>query len=146
MSDKKLLPDAATAESDEPASTPKKGKKAAAAKGKGGKGKVRGISIAGHPRARAQVRRAKGWGGLAGFGIAAYLSFQAGVPFPLVVVRAIAAGTVLYMVAWACSLTVWRHLVLAELRALNERHEAARASAGSAPVIADKKPTSKPGR
>jgi hypothetical protein len=125
-------------------------------KGKGkdkgeGKGKSKGsegasgrLSIATHPRAAAQVRRAKGWGGLAGFGIAAYLSFQAGIPFQLVALRAVAAGIACYMVAWACSLTVWRHLVLAEMRALAERHDSAGASAPAG--AADDSPRPKPGR
>ncbi len=80
-----------------------------------------GPSIAAHPRASYQVRRAKGWGGLAGFAIAAYLSYKAGVPTADLGLRAIIAGMVGYMLAWACSVTVWRHLVLAELRAAVER-------------------------
>ena len=63
------------------------------------------------------MRRAKGWGGIAGFGIAAYLSYKAGVPTVDLGLRAIVAGIAGYMLAWACAVTVWRHLVLAELRA-----------------------------
>jgi hypothetical protein len=100
--------------------------KDAAKKGKGKKGKGHadasgGPSIAGHPRASYQVRRAKGWGGIAGFGIAGYLSYKAGVPTVDVGLRAIVAGVVGYMLAWACAVTVWRHLVLAELRAAAAR-------------------------
>ena len=84
-------------------------------------GAASGPSVAAHPRASYQVRRAKGWGGIAGFGIAAYLSHKAGVPTFDVGLRAIAAGMVGYMVAWACAVTIWRHLVLAELRAAHER-------------------------
>lgn len=83
-------------------------------------------SVAGHPRARAQVRRAKGWGGLAGFGIAAYLSLKAGVPYADAGLRALAAGVAGYMLAWACAVTVWRHLVMAELRAAVEQTRPAR--------------------
>jgi hypothetical protein len=82
-------------------------------------------SVANHPRARYQVRRAKGWGGIAGFAIAAYLGHQAGIPTFDVVERALAAGIVGYMLAWACAVTVWRHLVLAELKAALERSQAA---------------------
>ena len=67
------------------------------------------------------MRRAKGWGGLAGFGLAAYLSYKAGVPTVDVGVRAVLAGLAGYMLAWACAVTVWRHLVLAELRAAVDR-------------------------
>jgi hypothetical protein len=90
-------------------------------KGKGGAGTQGGPSVASHPRASYQVRRAKGWGGLAGFGVAAYLSYKAGVPTFDLGLRAIIAGMAGYMLAWACSVTVWRHLVLAELRAVAER-------------------------
>ena len=78
-------------------------------------------SVANHPRASYQVRRAKGWGGIAGFAIAGYLSYKAGVPTFDVGLRALVAGMVGYMLAWMCAVTVWRHLVLAELRAAVER-------------------------
>ena len=94
----------------------KKGKK-----GKGGADASSGPSVAAHPRASYQVRRAKGWGGMAGFGIAAYLSYKAGVPTVDLGMRAIVAGMVGYMLAWACAVTVWRQLVLAELRAAVDR-------------------------
>lgn len=77
-------------------------------------------SVANHPRARYQVRRAKGWGGIAGFAIAGYLSYKAGVPTFDVGLRALVAGVVGYMLAWMCAVSVWRHLVQAELRAALE--------------------------
>lgn len=103
----------------------KKGKgKAAGKKGGGGETQAEvtsaGPSVAAHPRAGDQVRRAKGWGGLASFAIAAYLSIQAGVPTYEVGIRALIAGLAGYLLAWACSVTVWRHLVLAEMRAVHE--------------------------
>jgi len=126
---------ASQAESDEPAATKTEKKAKKAKKGKDGKGKSGaasgGVSIASHPRARAAVRRAKGWGGLAGFGIAAYVSFSAGIPIPMVVLRAVAVGIAAYMVAWACAVTVWKYLVLAEMRVMTEQHEAARAAAAA---------------
>ncbi|HLH65911.1 MAG TPA: hypothetical protein VKV27_09415 [Solirubrobacteraceae bacterium] len=88
-----------------------KGKKGASAKDAPG-----GISVATHPRAAASVRRAKGLGGLAAFALAAYLSHGAGVPLEQVALRALAFGVAGYLVAWACAVAVWRHLVLAELR------------------------------
>jgi hypothetical protein len=93
-------------------------------KDKKGKGKAdasTGPSVAAHPRASYQVRRAKGWGGVAGFGIAAYLSHKAGVPMVDLGLRAIIAGMVGYLLAWACAVTVWRQLVQAELRAAVDR-------------------------
>ena len=96
----------------------KKGKK------KGDGAASAGPSVANHPRARYQVRRAKGWGGIAGFAIAGYLSYKAGVPTFDVGLRALVAGIVGYMLAWMCAVTVWRHLVQAELRAALELSQA----------------------
>jgi hypothetical protein len=79
-----------------------------------------GPSVAAHPRASYQVRRAKGWGGIAGFALAAYFSYKAGVPYVDLGLRALIAGIVGYMLTWACAVTVWRQLVLAELRAAAE--------------------------
>jgi hypothetical protein len=93
-----------------------KGKKAK----KGTASAADGISVAGHPRAAAQVRRAKGLGGIGFFAVAAYFSYTAGVPADQVALRATVVGIAGYMLTWACSVTVWRHLVLAELRAAVE--------------------------
>ena len=109
--------------SDDP--KPKKDKKGKnGKKGKGEAGASAGPSVAAHPRASYQVRRAKAWGGLTGFGIAAYLSYKAGVPTFDLGLRAIIAGIAGYMLAWACAVTVWRQLVIAELRAAAERGSA----------------------
>ncbi|MGO9959441.1 MAG: hypothetical protein ACLP50_26290 [Solirubrobacteraceae bacterium] len=104
------------------AKTPKSSKKAKGSKkgAKGGSEASARTSVASHPRAAGQVRRAKGFGGIAGFAIAAYLSHKAHVPPADVGIRALAAGISGYMLAWACSVAVWRHLVLAEMRALVE--------------------------
>jgi hypothetical protein len=103
----------------------KKAEKGSEKKGSSKKGKKTdasgGPSVAAHPRASYQVRRAKGWGGIAGFAIAAYLSHKAGVPMFQLGLRAIAFGIAGYMLVWACAVTVWRHLVLAELRAAGDR-------------------------
>jgi hypothetical protein len=108
---------------------PKAGKgKKGKSKGKG-KGDSAGVSIATHPRAAAQVRRAKGWGGTAGFMIGGYLSYQAGVGLPMVILRAVAVGIASYMVVWFCALTIWRQMVLAELRAMSEPPKPARGGA-----------------
>ena len=89
-------------------------------KAKKGKGAADGISVAGHPRAAAQVRRAKGFGGVTFFFITAYFSHKAQVPADQVAIRALIGGIGGYMLAWLCSVTVWRQLVLAELRAAIE--------------------------
>ena len=97
---------------DKKAKQPKK-KKAAA-----GGGDASLPSIANHPRALAQVARAKSWGGLAGFALGAYLSYSAGIPVPDVLFRSILGGLAGYVLAWAAAVAVWRHLVIAELRAV----------------------------
>ena len=72
-------------------------------------------SVAAHPKAALSVARAKGWGGLAGFLIAGYLSLptstlaEAGL-------RALVAGSICYVAAWAGAVFVWRRLVMVELR------------------------------
>jgi hypothetical protein len=86
-------------------------------------------SVASHPRAGAQIARAKSTGGLSGFALATFLSWRAHVPVPDLLLRAIAAGTVTYVAAWAAAVAVWRHLVLAELRAVRARLAAERAAA-----------------
>jgi hypothetical protein len=97
-----------------------KGKAKGDKKGKKGKGAADGISVAGHPRAAAQVRRAKGFGGVTFFLITAYFSHKAQVPADQLAVRALIAGIGGYMLAWLCAVTVWRQLVLAELKAALE--------------------------
>jgi hypothetical protein len=92
-------------------------------------------SVAAHPRAGGQVARAKAWGGLGGFALTAYLSYRAGVPIPSLLLRAIAGGAVGYVVLWAGAVTVWRHLVIAELRAVRRARaaEAERRAAAAQP-------------
>lgn len=101
-------------------------------KGKKGKGKGKGKgdgadagrpSVANHPRARASVRRIKGLGGLAGFGITAFLAHSAGLPVTSVLVRALLVGVGGYLIAWGCAVAVWRQIVLAELRMIFDLHQ-----------------------
>ena len=67
------------------------------------------------------MRRAKGFSGLAGFTIAGLLSYRANVPAFDVGLRALAVGVAGYVVAWAAAVTVWRVLLVAELRVLYEQ-------------------------
>ena len=113
--------------SDKKADKKDKGKKKDAKKGA-----VDGLSVAGHPRASAQVRKAKGWGGLAAFLITGYLSLSHGATPDLAGMRALGAGVAGYIVAWACAVMVWRQLMIAELRARVERAKAVREEAYAA--------------
>lgn len=94
-------------------------------------------SVANHPRAGVQIARAKSWGGLGGFLLAAVLSWRAGVPAADVLLRALMAGVVGYLGAWACAVVVWRHLVVAELRAVRAYHVARAQQAAQAAAAAE---------
>lgn len=72
-------------------------------------------SVAAHPKAARSVARAKGWGGLAGFLIAGYLSLPTST-LAETGLRALVAGSVCYVAAWAGAVFVWRRLVMVELR------------------------------
>ena len=64
----------------------------------------------------AQIKRAKGWGGLGGFLITGYLS----LPTHTVAaagLHALIGGVVCYVAAWAAAVFAWRRLVVMELKA-----------------------------
>jgi hypothetical protein len=108
---------------------------------KGRRGRKRGggstlPSVSNHPRAGAQVKQAKGWAGLLGFGLVALISWRADVPVEDLVLRALAGGIVAYLVVWAVAVAVWRHLVVTELEVVREQREeeeAARRAAAPPP-------------
>jgi hypothetical protein len=87
-----------------------KGKKAAGQDADAG-----GPSIAAHPRATRAVARAKSWGGLAGFLIGGYLSLPTNT-LAGAGARALIAGIVCYLAAWAGAVFLWRRLVLLEIK------------------------------
>lgn len=87
------------------------------------------MKLSDHPRAARQIRAAKGWGGLLGFGLVALLSLRAGVPPFDAGLRALAGGVAGYVVAWAGSVHAWRHLAVAELRAAHRQATARRRAA-----------------
>ena len=87
------------------------------------------ISVSAHPTASYSVRRARAWGGLAGFAIVLLLSLRAGVPEYEALLRALAGGMVAHFGAWFCAVALWRRLVLAELDAARVRREQLQATA-----------------
>jgi hypothetical protein len=93
-----------------------KDKKGKEKKGKGAEVLPDGPSIVGHPRAVRSIAMAKGWGALVGFVLGGYLSLPthtlAGAGL-----HALIAGAVLYVVAWAVAVFVWRRLVMIEIKA-----------------------------
>jgi hypothetical protein len=80
------------------------------------------VSVAAHPRARASVRRTRARAALVVFGLVLFLSLQSGVPGQEAALRALVAGLVANLVAWACALAVWRALVMAELKVATDTY------------------------
>jgi hypothetical protein len=74
------------------------------------------VKVASHPKARRQIRRAKGWGGLAAFFIAAFFSWHNGADFTHAGTRALIAGMAGYVIAWTAAVYVWRQIAVAEVR------------------------------
>jgi hypothetical protein len=92
-----------------------------------------GICVASHPRSAQAVRRAKGWGGVAGVVLCTGLALGAQLPLFDALLRGLAGGVVAYLVVWALALAVARQLVVAEVRArYTEAAQAAAAAEASA--------------
>jgi hypothetical protein len=97
------------------------------AQGAGGKGQKRKgaaapqpsgeIKLSEHPRARHQIRLAKGWAGLAGCALSGYASWNGGAPFVDTALRALLWGVAAYVLVWFLAVQVWRHIAIAEVRA-----------------------------
>lgn len=96
-----------------------KGKKGAQASGE--------IKLSEHPRARHQIRLAKGWAGLAGCAFAGYASWHGGAPFVDTALRALLWGVAAYVLVWFCAVQVWRQVAIAEVRAAEKEWRERRA-------------------
>jgi hypothetical protein len=103
----------------------KKAKKAAA-QPKASSGEIK---LSEHPRARHQIRVAKGWAGLIGCAFAGYMSWHGGAPFFDTALRALLWGVAAYMLVWFCAVQVWRQIVIAEVRAAEKMWRQRRADA-----------------
>ena len=94
-------------------------------KGKGGKGKGDKpelvVSIAQHPRAKAGIRRARTRGALIVFALVLALNLIGGQDAFDATWRALAAGIVANVVIWRFAIVVWRHIVISEVRELEEQ-------------------------
>jgi hypothetical protein len=82
------------------------------------------VSVVAHPRARRSIRRLRAGAGLIGLIGVTVLSLRAGVPEFDAVLRGLAGGVAAHFVAWLAGIVAWRHLVLGELIAHREAHEA----------------------
>jgi hypothetical protein len=105
------------------------------AKGAAGKGAKKqpqssgAIKLSGHPRAKHQIRVAKGWAGLAGCALAGYASWHGGAPFVDTALRALMWGVAAYVLMWFCAVQVWRHVAIAEVRGAEKLWRERRADA-----------------
>lgn len=74
-----------------------------------------GLRLTDHPRAKRTIATAKGWGGLAGFGLGLLLGIRAGLPTTDALVRALEIGIVAYLATWAVAVVVWKQIARAEV-------------------------------
>ena len=85
------------------------------------------------------IARAKGWGSLLGFAASGWAALGADLPTVDVALRALGGGVAGCLIAWTAGVTIWRQLLIAQLRAaeasLAER-DAARARALEAATAA----------
>jgi hypothetical protein len=97
-------------------------KKTQAKSSKGKKNAATGqIRLAEHPKARHQIGLAKSWAGLGAFAFVAWSAYKGGAPFLDVASRALIWGIAAYVIVWALAVQVWRHLAIAEVRAVERR-------------------------
>lgn len=80
-----------------------------------------GVRLNAHPRAREHLAMAKGWGGIVSFTVVAAAAYSQGLPITQLLLRALLAGIAGSMLAWGLTLTVWRHLALAQIEGLRRK-------------------------
>jgi hypothetical protein len=78
------------------------------------------VSIAHHPRAKAGIRRARTRGALIVFALVLALNLVGDQELFDAVWRALLAGIVANVVIWRFAIVIWRHIVISEVRALEE--------------------------
>jgi hypothetical protein len=115
-------------------------KDAKKAKKAGGDADAGAPNIAAHPRAARGVARAKGWGGLVGFVLGGYLSLPTNT-IAAAGLRALLAGVVCYVAAWAGAVFVWRRLVMLEIQGREQQLASAQVAAARRELPA---PTERP--
>jgi hypothetical protein len=79
------------------------------------------VSIAQHPRAKAGIRRARTRAAFGAFVLVFALNMLSSGDAFTSTWRALLAGIVVNIIVWRCAIVVWRHVVVAELRAEEER-------------------------
>lgn len=93
-------------------------------------GDLKPYTIDDHPKARHSIEQIRSWAALLTFAFGSMLSIQAGSTLFDGIVRGLVAGVIMFVLAWAVSLMVWREIVRAEIhqarKLVRERREQAR--------------------
>jgi hypothetical protein len=89
------------------------------------------ITIKSHPRAAASIRRIKARGGLIGFAIGAFGAWAHGGIMASILLRGLEGGVAGYLACWFAAVTIWKHVIYAELRSAVDRRKAALAEAAA---------------
>jgi hypothetical protein len=86
------------------------------------------ITIKSHPRAAGSIRRIKARGGLIGFAIGALASWAHGGLMVSILVHGLEGGVAGYLACWFAAVTIWKHVIYAELRSAIDKRNAALAA------------------
>jgi predicted lipid-binding transport protein (Tim44 family) len=89
------------------------------------------ITIKSHPRAAGSIRRTKARGGMIGFAIGALAAWMHGGLMASVVLHGLEGGVAGYLACWFAAVTIWRHVIYAELRQAVEKRKAELAMAAA---------------
>jgi hypothetical protein len=82
------------------------------------------VSIAAHPRAKAGIRRARTRAALIVFALVLALNLVGDQELFDAVWRALLAGVVANVVVWRFAIVIWRHIVISEVRQLEDERMA----------------------
>ena len=94
-------------------------------------GKTPLVALRDHPRASDSIRRAKGWGGLAGFVVVAGAVYRNGGTLDEAGMRGLVGGVCGWMLAWIGAVAVWQQMLVGEARsALRKAYEQQQKRAG----------------
>lgn len=85
----------------------------------------RALRLADHPRAIGQIRTVRSWCALLAFLAVGLYSQHSGVTLESTLTRALEAGLIGYLVAWAGMVMIWRQLAQAEIETARRKIVAA---------------------
>jgi hypothetical protein len=78
------------------------------------------LTLRSYPGAMASVRRIRARAGLGAFALVVLLSLHSGLTLPSATARGLVAGVTVQLAAWKIAVIVWRQLILAQVRAVEE--------------------------